>query len=169
MKFIEMKQKDLNILREKMFEEQNGKCKLCGEPLEERNHIDHQHMTKAETVGENGAGLVRGLICASCNTFEGKIWNGAKRFGKFNNKIEWLESLVEYYKSGSYQDKDSNFYIHPNEVPKENKKLKKSAYNKLKKIYTGKAKLPEYPKSSNITVKLKALFEEYKITDLYYK
>jgi hypothetical protein len=40
----------------KMFEEQNGACKICKSP-QEKLHIDHSHTT----------GEVRGLLCLQCN------------------------------------------------------------------------------------------------------
>lgn len=45
----------------KMFDEQNGKCAICGKhqiELKRPLHIDHCHKTKK----------VRGLLCSNCNT-----------------------------------------------------------------------------------------------------
>ena len=155
----QLKQSDLNPLREQLFTEQNGKCKICQNDLDVRTHIDHQHMTSKETLGENGAGLIRGLVCASCNNFEGKIWNNAKRFGKFDDLLIWLENLVNYYKEPNLP------LIHPNEKPKV-RKIKKSCYNKLVKVYNGKAKLPVY--TGNLSKKLEELFVKYAIEIEYY-
>jgi len=45
-----------------MFEEQNGKCLICG--LESQKlYIDHDHLT----------GKIRGLLCNNCNTALGKL------------------------------------------------------------------------------------------------
>lgn len=41
----------------KMWEEQDGKCKLCGKKPEGYLDIDHDHKT----------GRVRGLLCRGCN------------------------------------------------------------------------------------------------------
>lgn len=48
-----------------MLEAQNGKCKLCKHPPAKgkRLHIDHCHIS----------GKIRGLLCAQCNWFVGKI------------------------------------------------------------------------------------------------
>lgn len=43
---------------EKMLESQNGGCAICGRvPTGRALHVDHDHKT----------GLVRGLLCHSCN------------------------------------------------------------------------------------------------------
>jgi hypothetical protein len=43
---------------ERMLEEQNGVCKICGNPpLEHELAVDHDHET----------GYVRGLLCVPCN------------------------------------------------------------------------------------------------------
>lgn len=41
----------------KMFEEQDGGCAICGDTKDERLHVDHNHDT----------GEVRGLLCNNCN------------------------------------------------------------------------------------------------------
>ena len=57
---------------DKMFEEQNGNCAICGLPeLMRRLSVDHDHKT----------GVVRGLLCSSCNTKLG--W-----YEKFNKEAK---------------------------------------------------------------------------------
>lgn len=161
MELQQIKNKDIPNIRHKILEKQDGLCKLCKEPINETTgySLDHQHMTKKETIGEDGAGLVRGVLCRACNVMEGKIWNSMRRYIQPENvqdRIEWLESLLEYYKEDNYN------VIHPSELPKE-PTVSKSNYNKLKKLYDGKAKFPEYPASKKLTKRLKELFEEYQI------
>ena len=48
------------------------------------------------------------------------------------------------------------------EVPKA-PTVSKRNYNKLKRVYSGKKKFPEYPKSKKLTLALQVLFEEYQI------
>lgn len=158
---IQLKSKDIKPLRTKLLNEQNGNCKLCGETINDESGIslDHQHMTSKEIIGEDGAGLVRGVLCRSCNVLEGKIWNNVSRYKQPENvadRIHFLESLISYYKESNTE------FIHPNEEPKE-PIVSKRNYNKLKKIYTGRKKFPEYPKSKKLTVQLKQLFKEYSI------
>ena len=158
-RLIQLSNKDLTTLRSTLYYNQEGKCAICGESLEgQRTHIDHKHATQKETLGENGAGLVRGLCCANCNCMEGKIVNAAKRY-QIKDLEQWLHNLIEYHK------KPTTNFIHPTEKPKE-KKVSKSNYNKLKKQYSlsdNKKKFPEYPKSGKLTKDLAELFNRYGI------
>jgi len=50
--------------RKKMYLSQKGRCKLCGkEVLYDKMQVDHNHTT----------GVVRGLLCYSCNSRIGYI------------------------------------------------------------------------------------------------
>ena len=64
--------------REKMIEEQNGQCAICGNiPTTRRGlHIDHDHET----------GKVRGLLCHGCNT----------AIGSLGDDIELLRKAIMY-------------------------------------------------------------------------
>lgn len=62
---------------ERMFEEQEGKCVLCGETEENRMlSVDHCHTT----------GRVRGLLCGKCN----------RGLGLFRDNKELLIKASEY-------------------------------------------------------------------------
>jgi hypothetical protein len=62
---------------QKMFENQNGQCKICKIQLTKNNQaIDHCHKTK----------IVRGLLCFKCNS----------ALGLLNDDIEIIQSLLEY-------------------------------------------------------------------------
>jgi hypothetical protein len=161
-KLVYLKQKDISDIRDTIIEEQCGCCWLCGELLDDKTGVclDHQHMTKKEELGVNGAGLVRGVLCRGCNSMEGKVWNNMKRYG-IKNKSEWLRKLANYW------DKDNYNMVHPNEIPR-SPKLKKQSYNKLKKVYDKKSKIPDYPKSGKLTKKLSGLFVLYSIEPDYY-
>ncbi len=67
-----------------------------------------------------------------------------------------LKELINYYEKGTLD------LIHPTEKPKA-PKVSKRNYNKLIKLYNGRRKPPEYPKSGKLTIGLRALFEEYGI------
>jgi len=166
--YIEMKQKDIIILRAQILKDQNGCCALCGEPITEKSGIslDHQHGKKSEINGEDGKGLIRGVLCRGCNVEEGKIWNSMNRYlqpENVQNRIEWLESLIEYYKTPNYNR------IHPSEVPK-NPKFTKRCYLKLKKEYLLSSKRGKFPNyTGKLTKPLTKLFELFKIKVEYYK
>lgn len=163
MKFVQLKAKDISDIRDMILhQDQDGCCALCTKPIHEKSGVslDHQHRTQSSEIGENGGGLIRGVLCRGCNVFEGKIWNNSKRFGLHDDLSGWLRALADYL------DKENYHYIHPSEEPKV-PKLSKRYYNKLKKEYglSGKrAKFPEFPKSGKLTVKLAKLFEEFEIS-----
>jgi hypothetical protein len=62
---------------EKLYEEQEGKCTICGKWCE-RLHIDHDHAT----------GKFRGLLCLSCNS----------GLGQFGDDIPRLVRAILYLK-----------------------------------------------------------------------
>ncbi len=154
---IQLKQSDLPEIREKILHKQNGLCPICNCEVNDPC-VDHSHKKKL-----NGSGLVRGVLCRNHNTFIAKIENNCIRC---NISISELPNILRNI--ADYLEKKEYPYIHPTEKPKE-KKLKKSSYNKLKKIYDGKAKLPEYPKSKKLTKKLSKLFKKYNLKPEFYK
>lgn len=157
----QLKASEISTVREEILNEQNGCCKMCGDEITEDSGVslDHQHKTSKETIGVDGAGLIRGVLCRSCNVWEGKIWNNTTRYRQpkdVQDRIDFLESLIEYYKDGTFN------MIHPSEKKKP-KKISKRNFNKLKKLYTGRAKFPEFPKLGKLTKGLEKLFEKYEI------
>ena len=155
----QIKSTEVKELREKILENQGFKCAICGKDI--RNDpgiaLDHQHkLNKNQTLGTDGAGLIRGVLCRDCNAYEGIIWNNGTRYKQFKTvkeRIEFLKQLIQYYENGTYP------FIHPTEkVPL--KSISKRQYNKLKKVCP---KVPEYPKSTHLTKRLKELFNKYQI------
>ena len=169
---IVMKQKDIKLLKEEIWLENNKICPLLEVevPLD-KMVLDHIHKLKSEEASSQ-KGTIRNAIEFRANALEGKITNNWRRyFGRDESKHpidlpSFLRNLADYLEEGAYKCEDSNFYIHPSEVKKE-PKLSKRNFNKLKKLYkeSGKrAKFPEFPKSGKCTVKLKTLFEEFEIS-----
>ena len=159
--YIQLKTKDIPIYRKQLMEEQNGLCAVCQEPLSGSGiSLDHQHKTLAQPIGQNGGGLIRGVLCRDCNVFEGKIWNNSKRYNKHDNLPQFLRLLADYL------EKDNYPLIHPSEAPKP-KKVSKRQYNKLVKAYdasTLTAKIPDFPGKRKISKKLLTLFERFEIS-----
>lgn len=160
-KHKQLKAGDVPELREQILEDQNGCCGICGQKITEKSGVslDHQHKRKIDPIGLDGGGLIRGVLCRACNVWEGKIWNGTRRYHQpkcVADRIELLQQLIEYYENGTYS------FVHPSEKPKA-PTVSKRNYNKLKKQYTGKRKFPEYPRSKKLTLGLQVLFEEYEI------
>lgn len=165
MEYTQLKHSEINTLKQKLLEQNNYKCPICGKSLSLNDAVlDHVHrLNKSQVPGENGYGLVRNAICRECNLIEGKITNALRRYKGITNtldKIEFLYRLIDYYQIPLTE------YIHPTEkLPK--KKVSKRQYNKLKTLYSKsgkKAKFPEYPKSGELTQKLKKLFEDFEIS-----
>jgi len=181
-KFIEMKNKDIQPLREKIYKKNNGICPLLkiNFPLSKAS-LDHNHKNNNEEYSEN-KGTIRDVIEFRANIMEGKISNSWKRL--YGSKEEeypislpnFLRNLADFLEKPSYCeviDGVKTNFIHPSEVPKE-QKLSKRNYNKLKKLYDleefkpkrknqKKPKFPEFPKSKKLTKPLKKLYERFNI------
>lgn len=117
------------ILRNELLNE-NPICPLCLKNIE-NPVLDHKHAKKSENIGENGAGLVRGVICRECNIFLGKMENNYKRY-KIENLPEFLLNASKYLTKGTLG------YVYPSEASKLKPILTKSAYNKIIKDYSKK-------------------------------
>lgn len=159
----QLKSTEVKDLRNLLLEKQNYKCAICGKDLKSEDLIalDHQHKNKkTDPNGVNGDGLIRGVLCSNCNCSEGKTWNSTKRYQgarTVEDRIKFLESLILYYKK-----KPLNI-IHPSEKEKE-PRVSKLQYNRLKKlVLKDNKKIPDYPKSGKLTIKLKEVFESYNI------
>lgn len=162
----QLKSSEVKELREEILKEQNYRCAICGKEVQNSDGVslDHQHkLNKTQKIGDDGAGLIRGVLCRECNVLEGKIWNNGSRYLQFKNvqeRINWLQSLIKYYSKENYQ------IIHPTEKPKE-QNISKRQFNSLVnefKIKYPKRKIPSYPKSCKLTKQLKELFDEFKIS-----
>lgn len=160
---IQLKQSDLQKIRDLWYTENSGICPILKIPVEKSNIvIDHQHKLKSELPDDTGKGCCRGAIEFRCNALEGKITNAFKRYG-LEKQIDlptFLRNLADYLDNNKIHE--DVLYIHPSEKPK-SKKLRKSSYNKLKKL---EKKLPEY--TGNYTKNIEKLFNKHKITPEFY-
>ena len=166
-----MSQKDIKVLKEKLWLENDKICPLLGIEIDlEKMVLDHIHKLKSEDASEQ-KGTIRNAIEFRANAIEGKITNNWKRyFGADETKHPidlptFLRNLADYLEKGAYQDAEGNYYIHPKEVKKE-PKLSKRIFNKIAKLYKEeypKRKPLEYPKSKKITKQIKELAEKYNI------
>jgi hypothetical protein len=138
---------------------QNGLCPICGKKITDPC-LDHSHKKKIK-----GTGLIRGVLCRSCNVFLAKSENNCIRYGiTIQDLPRILRNMADYFERPHYN------YIHPSEKPKD-KKLKKSSYNKLIKCLqkaNHKKKIPDYPKSGKLTKVLECLYEATNINPEYY-
>ena len=154
----QLKHSEIPTLREEILKEQNGYCPICkGIIREYEAALDHEHKKKIK-----GTGQIRGVLCRSCNVFLGKLENNCRRYRISRTRLPNFLMRISNYLREEHKP-----LIHPSERIKE-PKLQLVSYNKLRKIYSGKAKFPEYPKSGKLTIKLKALFEQYGIEPKFY-
>ena len=146
----------INILNKK----QGGYCLICNGAITEKEAVlDHHHKKRIK-----GSGLIRGVLCRTCNVFIAKSENNAVRY-----RISSADLPAVLRRTADYLEKEYYPYIHPSEKVK-TPKLKKTSYNKLKKI-TDKdgVAIPAYPVSGKLIKRLKTLFDWYKIEPEFYK
>jgi len=159
-----LKYSDIKKKREEIYEHQDRKCLICGETAGKDNiTLDHQHkLFKNQPLIKDGAGLIRGVLCKVCNSWEGKIFKNFRRMGLHKKQLSLQELLRNL---ADYLDREKYLLIHPTEKPKE-RKISKRNYNTLKKIYIKsgqKKKFPIFPKSGKLTKPLNQLFVEFQI------
>lgn len=165
-KLKELSYKDINTIKKNIWLKNNKKCEILKKDLDYSNAVlDHIHKLKKEENSFN-KGVIRGVIDRRVNVIEGKYKSIFNRF--LSKEIrdcislpEFLRNLADYLEKGGYSE-NNIMYVHPSEVKKEY--LKKSSFNKLKKIYP---KI-EYPKSKKMTKKLDILFKKSNIEPEFY-
>jgi len=157
----QLKNSEVKNFREEMLLEQNNICPLCEQHINKNDAcLDHDHTT----------GEIRGVLHSNCNSLEGVIKSRFTRSGvhKLTDLITYLNNLIVYLQ------KEHHKVLHPSNIPKP-KKLKKSSYNYLKKMYSKsndkrhKKKFPDYPKSKKLIKRLDELYFELFITPEYYE
>ena len=160
-KFKEITYKELKELRYEQWLKQQGECPILKQKIKYRESVfDHKHKTKAEKLGEEGKGLLRGVIHFQANIMEGKIVRIYKRYGlnKFMPLPQLLRSIAHYIENPPMRPE----YIHPNE--REFKKLGKRDFNRICKyyfqIYPKRKKLPVYPKSGKLNKEFEIMLKE---------
>ena len=136
-KYIEMKQADIKVLKEKIWKQNDFKCPVLDREIPlDKMVLDHAHKRKDESYAPD-KGTIRTALDFRVNAVLGKLENSFKRTGLMNEEYfdigDFLRNAADYFEEGSYTENDA-YFIHPNEVPKR-KKVMKSEYNKVKKYY----------------------------------
>jgi len=146
----QLKSSQIKFIRDSLLLKQNNICPICKSNIKMPT-LDHYH-----SKIQHGSGLIRGVVCNTCNRMIGVIENNISRNGlNYSDAPDILRNLANYLKDNREP------YLHPSEAPRK-PILMKSCYNKLLKVIDGKQKVPEYKeKRGNLTAPLKKLFEKY--------
>ena len=78
---IKIKQKDIRLLREQYYSEQNGLCNLCFEHMDPSEAVlDHDHKS----------GQLRGVLHRGCNAYIGSMENNLARNRITTNRLSLI-------------------------------------------------------------------------------
>ena len=78
---VKIKQKDIRLLREQYYAEQNGLCALCFEHMDPfESVLDHDHKT----------GQLRGVLHRGCNAYIGSMENNLARNRISTNRLSLI-------------------------------------------------------------------------------
>jgi len=69
---------------DRMFAEQDGQCAICSRTQKRAFDVDHSHAT----------GIVRGLLCTSCNRMVGHAHDDASRLRKAADYLEAVPQVA---------------------------------------------------------------------------
>ncbi len=175
----QMMTKDIKILKEKIWLQNNKRCPLLEIEVElDKMVLDHAHKLKTEEADIN-KGTIRNALEFRANAMEGKITNNWKRyFGADETKhpitlSNYLRNLADYLEQDSYcetLDDEHTYFIHPSEKPK-TQYIKKTCYNKLIKAVDDKVKIPVFNDKGKqkLTKAFEKLFEKYDVEIEFYK
>jgi len=145
-KLKEITPKEFKALRKKQYFKQRRICPILKRKIPYSEAVfDHKHKSRKEKLGEEGKGLLRGVLQFQANSWEGKVANAFKRYGLHKQGIS-LEDAVRNLANYLVNPPMKPEYIHPSERPKP-RKIGKREYNKIKKfyfqIYPNRRKLPK--------------------------
>ena len=116
---------EVEQVRARLLAKQSFKCAICGLKLTAGKRggacLDHDHET----------GVIRGVLCRTCNGGEGKIKNTAIRYGggKSNYK-KWLKQLLGY---NAFHAIPRTTYLHPTHLTPDEKRLKRNKKARVKR------------------------------------
>jgi hypothetical protein len=166
-----LKRKELKEYRENKLKENDYRCLICNRKIDLNEAVvDHIHGSHKSIYPETNK-LVRGVICSDCNILLGKIENqflrSSKKY-KENNKLpDILRKMADYIEKYQNLDNFDEILIHPTEYKE--KIIKRSSFNKFKKIIKEKFnKELNYPKSGKLTKEIKIYADKINFEFEYY-
>ena len=168
---IYLKQSELKDLREKILKKNNYICPICERKISiDEAVVDHIHGSHKSLYPETNK-LIRNVICRTCNIILGKIENIYIRSPKEYKEQVDLEKILQNISIyiNTYKEKNNfdMYLVHPTEWKP--KKIKKSSFNKLKKLVKEKYnKELVYPKSGKLTKQIEEYANELDFELEYY-
>jgi hypothetical protein len=110
-------------IRAVLLAKQGFACAVCGTKLRGNARggatLDHCHDT----------GVIRGVLCRSCNGGEGKVKNAAIRYGGGKMKWrKWLQDMLGYL---AFHSQPRTRYLHPTWLNEDEKRLKRNKKARL--------------------------------------
>jgi hypothetical protein len=106
-----LKVSEVSTIRERLAEEQGGRCAICQLPLS-KPVLDHDHVT----------GAVRGTLHNGCNALLGKVENNYKRYGVVN-LAAFLAGTAAYLQK---HQTNRTGYLHPTFRTEEQKRERRN-------------------------------------------
>ena len=157
--------KEIPLMRNSILKNiQNNVCPVCNREISESEAVlDHHHVKKVK-----GTGLIRGVLCRTCNVFIAKSENNSVRY---RIPVEELPAVLR--RMADYLEGVQYPHIHPSEKAPP-KYVKKDSYNKLTKAYRSgvlKKQPPPFPINGKmkLTVSLQRLFSRIGVEPEFYK
>ena len=166
-----LKNKDLKEYRHKRWIQNNRQCPILKREIPfEETVVDHIHSEHKILYPETNK-LIRDVIHRDINTLIGKIENQFMRIKREIrdevNLPDLLRNIADYIEKYSNIENFNEKLIHPSEI--KTKKIKKSFFNKLKKIVEEKeGKEIQFPKSGKLTKEIEKYAKKYSIEIEYY-
>ena len=111
-----------------LLAQQGQKCLICDAPLVQGKRAVYKGSQRGLPCldHDHDHGAVRGVLCNTCNTGEGKIRTAAMRYGMGKeNYIDWIIKLAKYYHTRAR--KPVLPYIHPEHKTEDEKRLERNA------------------------------------------
>lgn len=109
----------LRPLALRLYAEQGHLCPLCNGPIDQtvkgQMVVDHAHDT----------GRVRGALCRSCNSMEGKVFSAVGRWCV--KKMDYALVIPALRRLADYLEKEPTNFIYPSFLTEEEKRLAKNA------------------------------------------
>lgn len=114
---------------------QGNRCAVCGAPLVQGKRSTFRGSNRGLPCADHDhdTGFLRGVLCNTCNTGEGKIRTIAIRYGYGkDNYISWLIRLATYLHQRARNP--IHPFIHPEHKTEEDKRIKRNEKQRARRV-----------------------------------